>query len=98
VGSLDATQIAAFCDWISASVGGYGSIDNCDGGGSAHAYSTQASCVSSWPKVCPSVTAGALEDCVNSLGGDLCRVDTAPECAGLMQCGSGVDAGASSGG
>jgi hypothetical protein len=97
VGSLNATQVAAICDWFNASVGGYGSIDNCDGGGSAHAMSTQASCVSSWPKVCPSVTAGAFEDCINSLGGDLCLVDTSPACAGLMQCGTG-DAGASSGG
>ena len=44
-----------------------------------------------------SVTAGAFEDCINSLGGDLCRAETAPECVGLTECGSG-DAGASSGG
>jgi hypothetical protein len=84
VGSLNATQMAALCDWANASVGGYGSIDNCDGGGSRHADSTQQSCVS---KLCPWPTVGAYEDCFNAIGGDLCRTDTAPPCVSLVnQC------------
>src|SRR4026207_2235451 len=38
--SLDTTQSAVLCDWVNQSLGGYGSIDNCDGGGSRHADST----------------------------------------------------------
>ena len=95
--SLDPNQLASLCDWVNASVGGYGSIDNCDGGGSRHANSTQQSCVSKVFGGCLSLTVGALEDCVNAIGGDLCRTDTASACVGLNQCGS-TDAGASTGG
>jgi hypothetical protein len=95
--SLAPTQLAALCDWVNASVGGYGSIDNCDGGGSRHANSTQQDCVSKVFGGCPSLTVGVLEDCVNAIGGDLCRTDTAPACVGVNQCGS-TDGGASPGG
>ena len=90
VPSLDGKQIAALCDWINVSVGGYGSIDNCEGGGSRHADSTQGSCISGFGGVqaCPSLTVRALEDCINAIGGDLCRIETAPACAGLHQCGN----------
>ena len=90
VPSLDATQSAVLCDWINASVGGYGSIDNCDGGGSRHADSTPQSCVSGLSdfNACPSMTAGEVEDCINAIGGDLCRIDTAPACAPINQCGN----------
>lgn len=94
--SLTASQLAALCDWANASVGGYGSIDNCDGGGSRHANDTQASCVSKAFGACPTLTVGTLEDCINALGGDLCQTDTAPACAGLNQC--NVDGGAGGGG
>jgi hypothetical protein len=99
VGSLDPTQVATLCDWINASVGGYGSIDNCDGGGSHHADSTQQTCVSGGTpkKVCPSLAVGAIEDCINAIGGDLCLTDTAPPCLDLGQCPS-ADGGANSGG
>jgi hypothetical protein len=95
--SLDATQGAALCDWINKNLGGYGSIDNCDGGGSRHADSTQQSCVSGLSDfyACPSLTVGSVEDCISASGGDLCRVDTAPACAGINQCGK-ADAGAMS--
>jgi hypothetical protein len=95
--SLDANQLASLCDWVNASVGGYGSIDNCAGGGSRHANSTQQDCVDKGFDVCPSLTVGALEDCINAIGGDLCQTDTAPPCVSLYQCGS-IDGGASSGG
>jgi hypothetical protein len=91
---LDATQLAALCDWINASVGGYGSINNCDGGGSRHADSTQQSCVS---KLCPWQTVAAYTDCINAIGGDLCRTDTASACVPLEQCVM-PDGGATSGG
>ena len=99
VPALDAQQIAALCDWINAGVGGYGSIDNCDGGGSRHADSTQQSCISgfSGAQACPTLTVGAVQDCIDAIGGDLCRTDTAPECAGVNRCGS-ADAGSSSSG
>ena len=100
VTSLDATQIAALCDWINTSVGGYGSIDNCDGGGSRHADSTQQTCIAGLidPQGCPSLTAGELEDCINATGGDLCQTATAPACVNLDQyCGT-PDGGAGSGG
>jgi hypothetical protein len=93
--SLDATQSAALCDWINKSLGGYGSIDNCDGGGSRHADSTQQSCVSGLSdfNACPSLTVGTVEECILAIGGDLCRIDAAPACADINQCGTG-DAGA----
>lgn len=94
--SLNTTQLGALCDWVAASVGGYGSIDNCDGGGSQHESSTQQDCVSKAFGGCPTLTAGTLEDCVNALGGDLCRAETAPACVGVNQCGN-PDAGAGSG-
>jgi hypothetical protein len=89
VPSLDATQSAALCDWINAKLGGYGSIDNCDGGGSRHADSTQQSCIDGLSDflACPSVTAGYVEDCINASGGDLCRVDTSPACTDVTYCG-----------
>jgi len=95
--SLDPNQLASLCDWVATSVGGYGSIDNCDGGGSRHANDTQQSCVSKVFGGCPSLTVGTLEDCINAIGGDLCRTDTAPACVGVNQCGS-TDGGAGSGG
>jgi hypothetical protein len=93
--SLDAAQSAALCDWVNKSLGGYGSIDNCDGGGSRHADSTQQGCVSGLSDFqrCPSLTVGSVEDCINAIGGDLCGIDTAPTCAGINQCGN-VDGGA----
>ena len=96
--SLDAKQSAALCDWINASVGGYGSIDNCAGGGARHADSTQQSCVSGFSGVqaCPSLTVGAVEDCINAIGGDLCLTETAPACLVLVLCESAD--GANSGG
>ena len=95
--SLDPSQLASLCDWVNASVGGYGSIDNCDGGGSRHANDTQQSCVSKVFGGCPSLTVGALDDCINAIGGDLCQTDTAPACVSVNQCGS-TDGGASPGG
>ena len=92
--SLDANQLASLCDWVNASVGGYGSIDNCDGGGSRHANSTQQDCVEKGFDGCPSLKVGALEDCVNAISGDLCQTDTAPVCVSINQCGS-TDGGAS---
>jgi hypothetical protein len=79
VPSLDATQIAALCDWINASVGGYGSIDNCDGGGSRHADSTQQSCISgfSGAQACPTLTVGAVQDCIKPSAG-ICAGPTRP--------------------
>jgi hypothetical protein len=98
VRSLDQQQLAALCDWINASVGGYGSIDNCAGGGSHHADSDQQSCIGgfSGAQVCSTLTVGALEDCIDALGGHLCRVDTAPACASLTKC--GPDGGTGAGG
>jgi len=95
VPSLNAQQMAALCDWVNASLGGYGSIDNCDGGGSRHADSTQQSCISGLSDfyACPSVTVGEVEDCINAARGDLCLVDTLPVCAPIAGCGT-TDAGA----
>jgi hypothetical protein len=95
--SLDENQLASLCDWVNAGVGGYGSIDNCDGGGSRHANSTQQDCVDKVFGGCPSLTVGALEDCVDAIGGDLCQTDTAPACVSVNECGS-TDGGASPGG
>jgi hypothetical protein len=94
VPSLNAQQMAALCDWVNASLGGYGSIDNCDGGGSRHADSTQQSCVSGLGdfNACPSVTVGEVEDCINAAHGDLCLTDTLPVCAAIAGC--GIDGGA----
>jgi hypothetical protein len=88
VPSLDAQQIAALCDWINASVGGYGSIDNCDSGGSRHADSNQQACIGGFggAQACPSLTVGAIEDCINAIGGDLCKTDTLPVCTALNVC------------
>ena len=93
--SLNAPQSAALCDWINTRLGGYGSIDNCDGGGSRHADSTQQDCVSGLSdfNACPSLTVGAVVDCINASGGDLCRADTSPACAPINQCGR-ADGGA----
>jgi hypothetical protein len=77
VGSLTTQQLGALCDWINASVGGYGSIDNCDGGGSRYAATNQQSCIDA---LCYTLTAGETEDCVSAIGGDLCRADTEPKC------------------
>ena len=87
--SLDTTQSAVLCDWVNQSLGGYGSIDNCDGGGSRHADSTPQGCVSGLRDfgACPSVTVGMLVDCINATGGDMCRIDTEPACAPIIQCG-----------
>src|SRR6266540_1894617 len=87
--SLDANQAAALCDWVNASLGGYGSIDTCDAIDMRHADSTQQACVSGLSdfSACPSLTVGSVEDCINALGGDLCREDTAPACAGINGCG-----------
>lgn len=95
VPSLNAQQMAALCDWVNASLGGYGSIDNCDGGGSRHADSTQQSCVSGLSdfQACPSVTVGEVDDCINAAHGDLCLVDTLPVCAPIAGCGT-IDGGA----
>jgi len=62
--SLDATQSAVLCDWVNNSLGGYGSIDNCDGGGSRHADSTPQGCVSGLRDfgACPSVTVSSSYD------------------------------------
>jgi hypothetical protein len=90
VGSLDTQQQAMLCDWINASVGGYGSIDNCVDGTSKHADSTPQSCLGG---LCPFWSVGAVADCVNALGGDLCKFDMLPVCAVLDTC-VAPDAGA----
>lgn len=83
VGSLTMQQLGALCDWANASIGGYGSIENCDGGGSAHAVSDQQSCIG---KLCFTLPAGAFEDCFNAIGGSLCRAETEPKCMALANC------------
>jgi hypothetical protein len=90
--SLTSSQLGSLCDWVAASLGGYGSADNCDGGGSQEADSSQQDCVSKAFGGCPSLTVGAVEDCVNAIGGNLCRTDTTPACIAAEQCG-GIDAG-----
>jgi hypothetical protein len=44
-------------------------------------------------QVCPTLTVGAVENCINALGGDLCRLDGIPACESLDRCG-GNDGGA----
>jgi hypothetical protein len=95
--SLSPSQLASLCDWANNSVGGYGSIDNCDGGGSHQANSTQQDCVDKAFGVCSSQTVGALEDCITAISGDLCQIDIAPACVSLKQCGT-TDGGTSPGG
>jgi hypothetical protein len=95
--SLSGSQLAALCDWSAANLGGYGSIDNCDGGGSRHESSTQQDCVSKAFGGCPTLTVGALEDCVNAANGHLCLTDTAPVCVSASRCGS-TDGSAGAGG
>jgi hypothetical protein len=80
--SLTAQQFGKLCDWINASVGGYGSIDNCDGGSSRHADSNQQACIDGTVG-CPAVTVGAVEDCINAIAGDLCRTETEATCIAL---------------
>jgi hypothetical protein len=86
--SLTMAQISALCDWINVSVRGYGSIDNCDGGRTRHADSTPSGCISGFggAQACPTLTVGMVEDCINAIGGDLCRTDTEPTCAAVEQC------------
>jgi hypothetical protein len=99
VPSLDANQLATLCDWINARVGGYGRVDTCAGGKTRHSDASQATCVSGYrdAQICPTLTVGSLEDCIDAIGGDLCRTDTALPCKALDQCQS-VDGGAESGG
>ena len=93
--SLTTRQMGVLCDWINASFGGYGSIDSCDGGGSRHADTNQQACMGGFggAQSCPTLTVGALEDCINAVGGDMCRIITEPRCVALEGCPAG-DGGA----
>jgi len=89
LGSLDGQQMAALCDWQNGKIGGYGKSVQCDSGMSFQSDASQAGCVKSLiasSQRCPTMTVSTVEACINALGGDVCRLELAPECAPLANC------------
>jgi hypothetical protein len=84
---LSPTEFAQVCDWSASKLGGYGASHDC-----GDVVGSQDECVTAIEEasliVC-SLTVGEWEDCLNALGGDLCRFyadEPEPRCAPLLAC------------
>lgn len=82
--SLTATEIAQFCDWTNAKLGGYGATMSCGGDITLEADANQAECVAGAPTTCAATVAQA-EACANMMS---CQNIIPEACAPLFACSS----------
>jgi hypothetical protein len=89
LGMLTPSQAGTFCDWTNEKQGGYGRSVTCADGSQQHSDVDKATCVSVIPQfatICPTLTVGDAEDCLNAIGRDQCKVSTDLACTNVHNC------------
>jgi hypothetical protein len=87
--SLTGPQAATLCDWTNARQGGYARSVTCTDGSAEATDPDRATCVqliSYLGALCPTLTVGDTEECVDATRTNLCGIATSPACAALVAC------------
>ncbi len=85
VKSLSSTELALFCDWETARLGGYNHRNTCNGFWVMTKMNQMACEAQTLATTCERTTVGEVEDCINAVKTDLC--DGIPlACVALAGC------------
>ena len=89
VASLGDTELGQLCDWGVGTIGGYGAVTYCPGGGGRTNSPSRAACIAGHDRSARCyATVGQMESCLVALSLDPCSqaVLSSPDCLALASC------------